>query len=106
MGPTAVCVQQAWGPGLGPKADAVVTDRPGVAIGVGTADCGPVLFADAQAGVVGAAHAGWKGAVSGVLESTLDAMEELGAHRERTVAVLGPTISAEPTKSVRSCRHV
>jgi YfiH family protein len=90
----AVQVEQVWGPGLGPKADAVVTKRPGVAIGVGAADCGPVLFADAQARVVGAAHAGWKGALAGILESTIAGMERLGANRERIVAVLGPTISA------------
>jgi YfiH family protein len=92
-GTDAVVVKQAWGPGLGPKGDAVVTNRPGIAIGVGTADCGPVLFAEAEANVVGAAHAGWKGALSGILESTIAAMERLGAHRARIVAVLGPTIS-------------
>lgn len=76
-----------------PKADAMVTATPGLALGVLTADCGPVLFADAKAGVVGAAHAGWRGAVSGVLENTISAMEQLGARREDIVAVLGPTIS-------------
>lgn len=91
----AVVVDEVWGPGLGPKADAVVTDRPGVAIGIGTADCGPVLFADAEAGVIGAAHAGWKGALTGILEATLSAMEGLGAERGRVVAVLGPSISGE-----------
>jgi YfiH family protein len=80
-------------PGERPKADAVVTDRPGVAVAVSTADCGPVLYADADAGVVGAAHAGWKGAFTGVLENTIEAMEKLGARRERIVAVLGPSIS-------------
>lgn len=93
-GTDAVRVEEVWGPGLGPKADAVVTIRPGVAIGVGAADCGPVLFADSDARVVGAAHAGWKGALAGVLESTIDAMEALGAERKNIVAVLGPTISA------------
>ncbi len=58
-----------------PKADAMVTDRPGIALGVLAADCGPVLYADAQAGVIGAAHAGWKGALTGVLEATVEAME-------------------------------
>jgi YfiH family protein len=91
----AVVVEEPWGPGLGPKADAVVTDRPGVAVGVGTADCGPILFADAEAGIVGAAHAGWKGALTGILESTIEAMEYLGAERRRIIAVLGPTISAD-----------
>lgn len=76
-----------------PMADAVVTDRAGVAIGVLTADCGPVLFADPQARVIGAAHAGWKGALGGVLENTIAGMERLGASRGRIVAVLGPSIS-------------
>jgi len=89
----AVVVRDPWGPGLGPKADAVVTDRPGIAVGVGTADCGPILFADAEARVVGAAHAGWKGAFTGVVEATVEAMESLGARRGRIVAALGPTIA-------------
>ena len=76
-----------------PKADAVVTATAGIAIGVVTADCGPILFADAQAGVIGAAHAGWRGAVTGVLDNTIAAMEALGARRDRIVATLGPTIS-------------
>jgi YfiH family protein len=75
-----------------PKADAIVTDRPGLALGASSADCGPVLFADPQARVIGAAHAGWKGALTGVLENTVAAMEGLGADRARTVAVLGPSI--------------
>ena len=90
--PDVIRVDQPFGPER-PKADAVVTDTPGVAIGVLTADCGPVLFADADAGVVGAAHAGWKGALGGVLENTIAAMEGLGAQRGRIVAVLGPSIS-------------
>ena len=93
-GATAVIVETVWGPGLGPKSDAVVTNRPGIAVGVGAADCGPVLFADPKAHVVAAAHAGWKGAFFGVLESAVDTMESLGAARENVVAVLGPTISA------------
>ena len=76
-----------------PRADAMVTATPGLGLGILTADCQPVLFADARAGVVGAAHAGWKGALSGVLEATLDAMESLGARREDTAAVIGPCIS-------------
>ena len=76
-----------------PRCDGIVTAMPGLPIGVVTADCGPVLFADPDAGVVGAAHAGWKGAVGGVLEATLDAMEGLGARRGWIVAVLGPSIS-------------
>ncbi|TGQ16636.1 MULTISPECIES: peptidoglycan editing factor PgeF [unclassified Mesorhizobium] len=78
-----------------PKADAIVTDRPGIAIGASTADCGPVLFADAEARVIGAAHAGWKGAFTGVLENTVLAMEGLGARRDRIVAVLGPSIGPD-----------
>jgi len=75
-----------------PRADAVVTDRPGIAVGASTADCCPVLFVDGQARVVGAAHAGWKGAFTGVLENTIAAMEGLGARRDGIVAVLGPSI--------------
>jgi YfiH family protein len=82
-------------PGPRPKADAIVTDRPGIAIGASTADCGPVLFADAEARIIGAAHAGWKGAFTGVLENTISAMEGLGARRDRIVAVLGPSIGPE-----------
>lgn len=78
-----------------PRADAVVTTSPGLAIGVSTADCGPILFAEGEARIVGAAHAGWKGAIGGVLEATVAAMETLGAKRERIRAVLGPTISAK-----------
>ena len=76
-----------------PRADALVTATPGVALTVLTADCQPVLFADRKAGVIGAAHAGWRGALDGVLEATLDAMEALGADRADTVAVIGPSIS-------------
>lgn len=78
-----------------PEADAMVTATPGLALGILTADCEPVLFADREAGVIGAAHAGWKGALDGVLEATLDAMEALGARRENTAAVIGPTISQD-----------
>ncbi|WP_292286717.1 peptidoglycan editing factor PgeF [Marivita sp.] len=76
-----------------PKADAMVTDTPGLALGVLTADCQPVLFADPEAGVVGAAHAGWRGALDGVLEATVEAMIDLGADRENITAVIGPSIS-------------
>jgi len=76
-----------------PKADAMVTATPGVVLSILTADCQPVLFADANAGVIGAAHAGWQGAVDGVLENTLTAMEALGARRANTTAVIGPSIS-------------
>ena len=76
-----------------PEADAMVTATPGLVLGILTADCQPVLFADQKAGVVGAAHAGWKGALDGILEATLDAMETLGANRANTTAVIGPSIS-------------
>lgn len=79
--------------GAPPRADAMVTDRPGLILGILTADCQPVLFADAEAGVIGAAHAGWRGTRDGVLEATLEAMERLGATRGRITAVIGPTIS-------------
>ncbi|MCV2869547.1 peptidoglycan editing factor PgeF [Defluviimonas sp. WL0002] len=76
-----------------PRADALVTRTPGLALTVLTADCQPVLFADADAGVIGAAHAGWRGALQGVLEATIEAMERLGADRGRIAAVIGPSIS-------------
>ncbi|KIN73680.1 peptidoglycan editing factor PgeF [Sulfitobacter guttiformis] len=76
-----------------PRADALVTSTPGLALSVLSADCQPVLFADAQAGVIGAAHAGWRGALDGVLHATVDAMEGLGAKRQNITAVIGPAIS-------------
>ncbi len=76
-----------------PQADAMVTNTPGLALGILTADCQPVLFHDAKAGVIGAAHAGWRGALSGILEETLTAMEALGANRADTSAIIGPSIS-------------
>ena len=82
-----------------PKVDALVTKTPGILLGILTADCGPVLFADNDARVAGAAHAGWKGAFTGVLENTVAAMEQLGAKRERITAVLGPCI-AQPSYEV------
>ena len=90
--PQVVTAEQAWAPDARPRADAIVTRVPGLAIGVSTADCGPVLFADAGAGVIGAAHAGWRGALTGVLEATIDAMERCGAARGNIVAGLGPMI--------------
>ena len=92
--PDVAVVEEPWPPGEGPRVDAVVTGRRGLAVGVATADCGPILFADAKGRAVGAAHAGWKGAIGGVVEATVDAMEGLGAARADIVAVLGPTISA------------
>ena len=91
-GPDVVRVETPWRPGEGPRADAAVTRTPGIAIGIVTADCAPVLFADAEAGVVGGAHAGWRGALAGVLEATLDAMEALVADRRRIAAAVGPCI--------------
>ncbi|TCK28925.1 hypothetical protein EV667_2940 [Ancylobacter aquaticus] len=88
--PDCVIVERPWEER--PKADAVATATPGIAAAVTIADCGPVLFADAEARVVGAAHAGWKGAVGGVLDATLARMEELGARRGRIVAAIGPLI--------------
>jgi len=91
-GADVVAVDIPWRPGEGPHADAAVTARAGIALGIVTADCAPVLFADAEAGVIGAAHAGWRGAVAGVLEATVEAMVRLGAARPRIAAVVGPCI--------------
>jgi YfiH family protein len=90
--PDVIVATEPWTRETAPRADAIVTRTPGLAIGVTTADCGPILFADASAGVIGAAHAGWKGALTGVLEATVAAMEKLGARRGRIKAALGPTI--------------
>ncbi len=90
--PDVVVAEAPWTRATAPHADAVVTRVPGLAVGITTADCGPVLLADREAGVVGAAHAGWKGALVGVIESIIAAMERLGAARPRTVAALGPMI--------------
>lgn len=88
------CVEAGdWAEADRPQADALVTDRPGVLLGILTADCAPVLFADRRAGVVGAAHAGWKGAVAGVTDATVEAMERLGARREDIAAAIGPCIA-------------
>ena len=86
-------VDEPWGDEARPHADALVADRPGVVLGILTADCAPVLLADAEAGVIGAAHAGWKGALAGVTDATLDAMERLGARRDRIAAAVGPCIA-------------
>ena len=75
-----------------PDADGAVTNRPGIALGIATADCAPILFADGKSGVIGACHAGWQGAVGGVIGNTVDAMERLGADRDAITAVLGPCI--------------
>jgi YfiH family protein len=97
--PICVTVTDPWGDGERPQADALVTDRPGVLLGIVTADCAPVLFADRAAGVIGAAHAGWKGAIGGVLDRTVEAMEALGARLDRIVAAVGPCI-AQPSYEV------
>lgn len=89
----AVTVIEPYAETLRPHADALVTDRPGLALGILTADCAPVLLADREAGVVAAAHAGWKGAIGGVTDSTIAAMETLGARRERIAAAIGPCIA-------------
>jgi YfiH family protein len=91
--PDVVVADAPWSPETRPRADAVVTRVVGMAIGVSTADCGPLLFADGQARVIGAAHAGWRGAFTGVIDATLTAMEKLGADRANMTVALGPTIS-------------
>jgi YfiH family protein len=91
----AVTVTEPWEIGDSPQADAMATNVPGVALGILTADCAPVLLADVEAGVIGAAHAGWKGALDGVTDSAISAMEKLGAVRSRIVAGIGPCIGKE-----------
>lgn len=93
--PRVVTVTRPWRRDAAPEADAMVTREPGIALGILTADCVPVLLADDQANVVGAAHAGWKGALSGVLEATVAAMETLGADRQRIASAIGPSIAKE-----------
>jgi purine-nucleoside/S-methyl-5'-thioadenosine phosphorylase / adenosine deaminase len=90
--PDVVVADAPWNVHDRPHVDAIVTRTPGLAIGVSTADCGPVLFADSEARVIGAAHAGWRGAFMGVLEATIAAMESCGAARPRIAAALGPMI--------------
>jgi YfiH family protein len=91
--PEVVHAEAPWPDDGRPRADAMVTDRPGLALGILTADCAPVLLADAEARVIGAAHAGWKGALGGVVEATVSAMERLGADRDRIAAAIGPCIA-------------
>src|SRR5580693_3185226 len=90
--PQVVVAEAPWTSEARPRADAIVTRTPALAIGVTTADCGPILFADPQARVIGAAHAGWRGALAGVAEATIAAMEQLGAARSSIHAALGPMI--------------
>ena len=89
----AVTLVRAWPMDERPSADAMATDRPGVLLGIVTADCAPVLFADIDAGVIGAAHAGWRGALGGITDSAIAAMERLGARRDRIHAAVGPCIA-------------
>jgi hypothetical protein len=89
----AVAVTAPWARGEAPKADGMATRVPGIALGVLAADCAPVLFADAEARVIGSAHAGWKGALGGVVEAVLELMETMGAKRSRVRAAIGPCIS-------------
>jgi polyphenol oxidase len=91
--PDCVTVAEPWSNAERPQADALVTDRPGLLLAIVTADCTPVLLADREAGVIGAAHAGWKGAIAGVTDRTVAAMQALGARPERIVAAIGPTIA-------------
>ena len=99
-----VMAMEPWPDTQRPHADALVTDRPGLLLGVVTADCAPVLLADPVAGVIGVAHAGWKGAVSGVTDATIAGMEVLGAQRDRIVAAIGPCI-AQPSYEVDGGFH-
>lgn len=100
----AVSVVRAWSHDGRPRADAMATDRPGLLLGIVTADCAPVLLADPEAGVVGAAHAGWRGAHGGVLEAVVGEMAGLGAVRSRIVAAIGPAI-AQPSYEVDGAFH-
>lgn len=97
--PAVVVVEEPWRQGEAPKCDGAVTRRRGLALGILTADCAPVLFADPEASVIGAAHAGWRGALSGVLEETVAAMARLGATPARIRAAIGPCI-AQPSYEV------
>jgi hypothetical protein len=90
--PDTVVATGPWNGAAKPKADAIVTRHEGLAIGVTAADCGPILLVEPKARVIGAAHAGWKGALTGIMESTIDAMEKLGADRGGMVAAIGPLI--------------
>jgi polyphenol oxidase len=90
---TCVTVTAPWENGAAPHADAMATNIPHIVLGILTADCAPVLFSDAEAGVIGAAHAGWKGAIGGVTDATIAAMESLGAKRSRIAAAIGPCIA-------------
>lgn len=92
-GAGVVVAKQSWAPEARPVADAIVTASPGIAIGIGTADCAPLLFAEPSAGIIGAAHAGWGGTLKGIVEATVAAMVELGAQAERILCSVGPAIA-------------
>lgn len=102
--PVCEYVSRPWDRDERPRADAMVTDRPGILLGILTADCAPVLFADPAAGIVGAAHAGWRGALAGVTDSTIAMMEQLGGSRDRLRAAVGPCI-AQPSYQVDEAFH-
>jgi hypothetical protein len=93
--PIVHIVDSAWDGASHPEGDGMVTATPGMALGIQTADCTPVLFADVRRGIIGAAHAGWKGALYGVLDATVAAMEKLGAQRKDIAAAIGPTIARQ-----------
>ena len=101
----AVQADRAWPQDARPHADALVTDRPGLLLGVLTADCTPVLLADLDAGVIGASHAGWRGAVAGVTDATIEAMERLGATREHIHAAVGPSLGPASFEVGDDLRH-
>ena len=91
--PDCVAVDEPWADNKRPEGDALVTNRRGILLGIVTADCAPVLLADSEAGVIGAAHAGWKGAIGGVTDNCIAAMEALGARRAHIAAAVGPCIA-------------
>jgi polyphenol oxidase len=105
-GAAVVTVTEPWVLGGGPRADAMVTDRAGIALGIVTADCAPVLFVDARRNIVGAAHAGWRGAVAGVLEATVDGMAALGADPAMIEVVVGPCIAQASYEVAADLRDV
>lgn len=94
-GTSVATVDDTWLPEEAPKVDGLVTRKPGITLGILTADCAPVLFADADIGVIGACHAGWRGALDGIIDATVAAMESLGAERSRISASIGPCITQD-----------
>jgi YfiH family protein len=103
--PKVITVRETWQPQSAPVADAMVTSAPGIAIGALTADCAPIIFADPAQKAIGIAHAGWKGALGGVTDATIAALEALGAERSRMLAVIGPAISADAYEVGPEFRH-